>query len=270
MITNQCEVYIIDKGFTKLEDVYPGMKVYTLDGLKVEVESVKSVRSEFINQKINVIDSGQHNVDSTNKTLHLYHSEINGIKYLLFNEIPSHIRSKSTDPKKFNPILAWPNFTGTRNCTDVELEWVARMIAVRDYNYSEIIQVTQKCTGDDALVLIDMLEFWCSVSPGSGAFGRVSVKSRSHVIEDKRLLDEFCRIAAMAGFTSQITNFTPFVYGWKVYYEAMPVAGSRPVNEKFKTRNFIGNVYQVESMNNRAILGRSRNRVFYLPTSQVV
>lgn len=270
MITNQCDVYVIDQGFVALEDLSPGMMVYTLDSLRVEPEPIKSVRSEFIQQKINVIDSGQHNVDSTNNTLHLYHSEINGSKYLTFNHIDSHVRSKSTDPKKYNPVLAWPYFQDKRNCSDLDLEYVARSIVSRHVDYKSIQTIMDRCTGDDALVLVDMLEFWCSDNPGRGSFGRVSVKSRLHTIESQWLLDELCKTAALAGFTSHTAKFNDREFAWRVYYEPMPVAGSRPKTEKFKQRYFVGNVYQVETLNNRPVLGRSKNRTIYLPTSQKV
>ncbi len=265
MMTEDCELYVIGQGYKHVSQIAPGDRVYSLNGLKVEEIPVLAARSEFINEKIHSINSGQHNIDCTKNTLHLYHSDNHGLKYLLTQDISSHTRSKSADPNKYTPVLSWPYYQGYRNCTDLELEYIARMLVVREYDVPSILSITKRCTGEDAQVLVDMLEFWCSQAPGRGQFNRVSVGSRSHPIHDRLVLDELSRIVLLAGYTVSIINLNERSWMLKVFYEPMPVPSSIPKTEKFLQKLYAGVVYSIKVEGKRPVMGRSKARCVYLP-----
>lgn len=265
MMTRDCEIFVIGQGFKHVSEVGPGDRVYSLDGLRVVETPVLISHSDWINKKIDVINSGQHNLECTRETKHLYHSDNHGDMYLVMKDIPLYTRSKSADPNKYQPVLSWPYLQQKRNCTDVDLEYIARMIASRNYETRSFISITKRCTGEDALALVDMLEFWCSVSPGRGQFGRVSVGSRSHVIHDQLWIDELCRIVILAGYTCSIAKMNQYVWRLKVFYESMPVSSSIPKEQKFSQKLYTGMVYSIEVEGKRPVFGRSRDRCVYLP-----
>lgn len=269
MIDNQCFIYVLNKGFTHVQNVSPGDNVYTL-GLdaKVSIEEVHSVISEFFYGKLNVIDSGQHNVNSTESTLHLYISETYGTKLLKFSEIASHTPNKDYVSNKYLPFLSTPFCAGRRNNSDQELEYIARMLASEQYDLSSFNSIVSKCTGEDALVLVDLLEFWLSEDPGKGWLGRAQVKARAHFIKNEHIADEILKVACLAGYTSKKTTISQ---GWLIFinYESTPVPGSRPKNEKYYKQNYYGNIYSINAKN-RSILGMSKERCFYLPCSSVI
>ena len=123
--------------------------------------------------------------------------------------------------------------------------------------------------GKDCTVLVDMLEFWVSVSPGAGWFGRAQVKTRNHPVRDKYFAEELAVICIRAGYTAALGMFDERTYSLRVNYEPMPIPGSRPKNEKYRKEYFTGYVYNINS-SNKSILGRSLNRMFYLPTSSIL
>lgn len=266
MITQDCEIYVVGKGFVKPEDLFVGDQVYTLDSDRTPTTTkIVSLTSEWFYGKIGCIDSGAHNVDVTEDARLLYWSEVYGTSLISFRQIPSMTRDKTYSPTKYLPVLTWVDPAG-QNCTLAELEYIARMCAVHEYDYASFSNIVNRCTGLDAAILVDMLEFWCSRSPGDGWFGRVSVKSRTHIIKDKFILDELCKIVVLGGYTAAVTKYDSFTWGLKVSFEAMPIPGSRPKNEKYFLRYYTGLVYNVNA-DNKPILGRSKGRCFYLPTS---
>lgn len=254
----------MNRGFTALADLSPGDKVYTLDGFRVEIIPIDTVRSEFISDRINRIDSGTHNVLITNDALSLYYSEVNGFKFLQFEQIPGHTRDKTYEAKKYLPVLSW-TAPGARQCSDTDLEYVARMMLTKEYDLSSFNSIIKRCTGLDSLVLVDLLEFWCSASPGKGWLDKARVKSRVHEIGNEYIADELCKIACLAGYTASIAKFSEKTWALKVNYEPMPIPGSRPKNEKYYYSFYTGHAYCINAQN-RPILGRSRGRIFYLPT----
>lgn len=269
MITAQCDIYVVGQGFRKAESLTPGNQVYTLDGSgKPEIVPVDSISTDFVSGKINSIDSGAHNVDLTDDARLLYFSEQYGHKYISFNQIPSMTPNKEYIAGKYLPVLSSIE-TSEARCSLTELEYVARMLAVDEVDYASFKVIVDRCSGSDALVLIDMLEFWCSFAPGQGWFERAQVKSRSHAVTSTLVLDELCRMAALAGFTAAETTMGPALYGFKVSYESMPIPGSRPKNEKYFKKYHSGLMVNINARN-RPILGRSKNRVFYLPTTSVL
>ena len=265
MMTSDCEIYVINQGYKHISEVSPGDKVYSLNNLFVEETEVLSVRSEWINEKIHVINSGQHNVDVVKGTKHLYFSENHGPKYLTTPEIYSHTRSKSADPNKYTPVLSWPYIQDKMSCTLVELEYVARMVTYRHYDVQSFMSIVNRCTGEDALVLIDMLEFWHSDSPGKGQFKRVSVGARQLVIRDKLFLEELARMAVLAGFTASTHKISDYRWALKVYFEPMPIPSSIPKDQKFLEKLYAGVVYSIEVNNRQPVFGKSKDRYVYLP-----
>ena len=264
MITQNCDIYVVDKGFVNPADLSPGDKVYTLDGFKVEIKPLNSIRSEFVSSRLNRIDAGPHNIVLTDDAELLYYSEIHGFKYIKFNQIPGHTRDKAYWPDKYLPVLSWPE-SGSRARSNVELEYIARMVLSREYDHGSFKSIIRGCTGSDCLALIDFLEFWCSESPGKGWFDRAQVKARTHVILDKYICEELAKVAVLAGFTAGIDKFDVRTFALRVNYESMPIPGSRPKNEKYYHEYYTGLVYDINA-GNLSILGRSRDRIFYLPT----
>ena len=271
MITQDSEIYAIGKGFVTPDNLTPGDRCYTLDSWRVEVGEVSSISSDFISQKINVINSGQNNVDATPDARYLYGNGRGDSRLVPWEDIPKITPDKSASETKYCPILSWPA-PGDRLLSDRDLEYVARMVAYgrEAYDLSQFYSVVNRVeTGQDAQVLIDMLEFWASESPGTGRFDRVSVKARTHKIHDKRMLDELCRVAVLAGFTASVSSYNSLTYALKVYYESMPVPGSIPRNQKYSQRHYTGLVYNID-VGNKPVMGRTKNRVFYIPCSSIL
>lgn len=268
MISSECTIYVKDKGFVDPADLHVGDVVQRLDGLGWEYGRVEAITCDFVSGRINSIDSGPHNVDISTDARLLYFSDDKGLKYISWDQIPGHTANKEYLSSKYQPVLAWPNF-GERNHTDSELESIARLVAVKRYDRVALAQCVENLTSEDAIVLVDMLEFWCSKDPGKGWFGRVQTGTREHRLEDRYFVDELCRVACMAGYTASTAELTPFKYTLRIAYESMPVPGSRPKNEKYHKIFYSGLMYNIDS-GNKPILGRSKGRVFYLPTTSIL
>lgn len=264
MIANP-EIYVIGKGFVNASELTVGSQVYTLDHHNVEIAQIDSVRQDFVSQRLNRIDSGNHNALLTNDTRLLYYSEDHGYKYISFDQIESHTFDKAYASNKYLPILSWRDTTD-RQFTDAELESVARSVAIHKYDRSKLQYMVQNMGGLDCAVLVDMLELWVSVSPGIGWFGRAQVKTRNHPVRDKYFAEELAVVCIRAGYTAALGMFDERTYSLRVNYEPMPIPGSRPKNEKYHQEYYTGYVYDINAQN-RPILGRSLNRMFYLPTS---
>lgn len=262
------EIYVIGKGFIPAADVCINDQVYTLDQHAVVVDQIDSVCQEYVSARLNRIDSGNHNAIVTNDTRFLYYSDLNGYKYISFDQIDSNTRDKAYREDKYLPILSWRD-NSPRQFTDNELESIARSVAVHVYDYHTFDNVVQNMGGNDCTVLVDLLEFWCSVTPGAGWFGRAQVKTRNHPIRSRHFTDELAIVAVRAGYTAAIGMFDENTYSLRVNYEPMPIPGSRPKNEKYRKEYFTGYVYNI-SAGNKPILGRSLNRIFYLPTSTIL
>lgn len=269
MITQECDIYVEGKQFVKPADLIVGDQVYTIDEQKrVALEPIVSLTSDWVSGRINSIDSGAHNVDVTDDARLLYESENHGSSMIPWSLIPAKTPDKRYDANKYLPVLSWMEQSEPQ-CTLAELEYIARMCASYEYDRTSFKSIVARCTGSDALVLIDMLEFWLSTAPGKGWFDRAQVKTRSHRITDKYILDELCKLAVLAGFTAAVSNYEPYVYALKVSYAAKPIPGSRPKNEKYFKRYYTGLCYNINA-GNKPIMGRSRSRVFYLPTSSIL
>lgn len=262
MIANP-EIYVIGRGFVNAESLTVGDPVYSLDRGVVVEDKIDYVRSDFVSIKLNRIDSGAHNV-LYKDALSLYHSDKYGYTFLTFEEIPRMTADKMYSYNRYLPVLS-ARQVAPREHTDKTLEQVARTILVHEYT-DELLAVVNSCQGNDCLVLIDMLEHWVSTSPGVGWLERAQVKSRSHAIRDYRFVEALCRVAALAGFTAAIGNYSKDTYALRISYESMPIPGSRPKNEKYLKEYYTGMVYDISS-GNKPILGKSLGRVFYLPTT---
>lgn len=267
MIANP-EIYVIGQGFVNASELTIGSQVYTLDSHKVRISQIDSVKQDFISLPINRVDSGNHNALITDDARLLYYSERHGYKYISFDQIPGHTADKIYLPTKYLPILSWQDLS-PRQFTDSELESIARSVAIHKYDHRTFENMVHKMGGQDCSVLVDMLELWVSVSPGVGWFGRAQVKTRNHPVRDKYFAEELAIICVRAGYTAAIGKFDERTYSLRVNYEPMPIPGSRPKNEKYRKEYFTGYVYNISS-GNRPILGRSLNRIFYLPTSSIL
>lgn len=252
MIANP-EIYVIGQGFVNASELTVGSQCYTLDQRNVVIDQIDSVRQEFVSQQLNRIDSGNHNALITDDTRLLYYSENLGYKYISFDQIPSHTQDKAYNDNKYLPILSWQDNT-PRRFNDSTLEGIARSIAMHIYDHDKFKYVVQNMGGKDCTVLVDMLEFWVSVSPGVGWFGRAQVKTRNHPVRDKYFAEELAIICIRAGYTAALGMFDERTYSLRVNYEPMPIPGSRPKNEKYRKEYFTGYVYNISS-SNKAILG---------------
>ena len=267
MITEQCELYVINKGFTSLWDVCPGDKVYTLntDDRNVEIMPIESIGSEYFSGKIRRVDSGQCNVDVTDDARFLCYSELYGIRLVSFSQIPNITPNKAYDAKKYLPVLS-AREQSEPNVSVQDLEAVARMITVNDIDINFFNRIVSSCSGSDAAILIDMLEFWLSSDPGKGWFGRAQVKARSHEIHGKYMTDELSKVAVLAGYTAAGIYMCYNRYNLYINYESMPIPGSRPKNQKYYNTYYTGHLFNINA-DNRPIMGRSRSKIFYLPTT---
>ena len=268
MINNECFIYVIGRGFISPSELAPQDRVYTLDGLRVVEDEISSVTSEYVYEKICVVDAGQQNVSVTSDTRFLYHSDRHGSRLISFNDIPKLTPNKDYNERYYLPVLSNPYLAGSRNTSDVDVEYIARMIATEDVDEKSFKEIVSRCTGEDALALIDMLEFWASDDPGIGWFGRAQVKARLHYITSEYVMNELARIAVLAGYTAT-TKIVESGFWLFVSYESRPIPGSRPKNEKYYVQNYMGNVYLINA-GNKPVLGKSRDRVFYLPTSSTI
>lgn len=270
MIPSTCKIYVKDRGFVPALDVAPGDMVMSLDGKRAEEIAVSSVSSEFQNVWLNYVDSGQHNVYATEDALFLYYSEDKGKRYLDFKQIPNLTPNKEVTSSAYLPVLSYLYKSGRRNLSDVDVEYLARTIATMRHSYDRdsFFRISRRCTGEDALAFIHLLEHWVSRSPGKGWFGRANVKARMHQIPDLELVQEVARLAAFSGYTSMFIDTGP--YALNINYASMPAPGSRPKNEKYKKVHYRGEVVNINAMN-RPLLGISNTkRCFYLPCSSTL
>lgn len=258
------EIYVIGKGFVQAGDLNIDDQVYTLDSFDVSIRPIDSLSSDFFSGKLNRIDCGNHNLLSTDETRHHYYSPNRGFKALSFSQIDQWAMFKKYDPRFFLPVLSWASNPEERNIDWHELEYVARAIAINRGDPDSLLKTLRRTGVGDCILLVDLLEHWCSQSPGDGWFGRAQVKTRSHKFRDLRLAEEMSVVAARAGYTAAISGTERYHY-LRVNYESMPVPGSRPKNEKYYSQYYTGMVYTVGA-GNLPILGRSNfGRVFYLP-----
>lgn len=270
MILSSCQIYVLGRGFIPALDVTPGDVVVSLAGKRTENVEVTSVESRFVNTRANYVDSGQHNVSTTDDALFLYHSETKGTRYVRFPEISKITPNKEAKETDFLPILSYLHSDGGRNLTDDEAEYLARVVATERWSYDrqEFFSLSSLCTGEDALAFNHFLEHWASQSPGSGWFGRANVKARMVKIADKELIREVARLAVYAGYTCTFIDIGTTAIN--INYASMPAPGSRPKNEKYKRRHYRGNVVNINAQN-RPLLGISdTNRCFYLPCSSTL
>jgi len=261
----QHEIYVLNRGFVNAEDLFVGDQVYTLDGWETKLSRIDYIQSDFFFGKMNRIDCGNHNLLSTDETKHRYYSPNHGFAELSFNEVEQKAMYKKYDPRFYMPVLTWAENPEERKVDNRDLEYVARAIAFGGGTDPRLVEIIRSTAGGDCIVLIDLLEHWCSQSPGEGWFGRAQVKTRSHRVPDMTIADELSVVAARAGFTSAIGTSDQSIY-LRINYESMPIPGSRPRNEKYYKQYYTGMVYTVGA-GNMPILGRSNfGRVFYLPS----
>lgn len=269
MIPASCDIYVIGQGFVNSLDLTCGDPVHTLDLHGVPgTDTIQSTHTEFLSGKINRIDSGMHNVDVTDDARLLYLSDRYGYEYINFQSITHKTPNKRYDDSKYLPVLSElepsePQFKIN------EIEGLARRIAVDFVDVESFLDFSNNCSGSDAAVFIDMLDFWAGTDPGKGWFGRAQVKSRCIFLRGRVVAHELCRVAVLAGYTSYCLNIEDDKYAVKVSFESTPIPGSRPKNEKYYKTYYVGNVININA-NNKPIMGRSRDRILYLPTGSTL
>lgn len=257
-----CQIYIIGKGFVNVAEVTPGDSVYTLNELRPEIAPVESVSSEFINQQIDVIQTGLQYVEATPDTRYLYVSEVHGCEYIRFQDIESYTPNKEYVSYKHLPVLSAPYYTGVRGCTDQELEFLARSLAV-GYDPGSFYDISRRMSGDDAFVFVDLFEHWVSDHPGLGKFGKLNRKSRAFFLPDNTIADEISRLACLAGLCTMVSQHDRGTV-IQIFMDGIPVPGDVPKTMKYRKKQYRGNVYNV-NCKNRPIFGRIERRSFYLP-----
>lgn len=262
-----CQVYVLHRGFVHVSEVSPGDTVYTLDNFQTKLTKVSEVESQFYTGKLNCVQSGMNQSLGTDTTRYQYVSPRLETRYLSFKEIPILTADKKYTDAYFYPALTWPA-GGSRNISDEQIEYLVRTIRLHIVDYEKAFQLISNMSGSDAMVFVHFLEHWCSVSPGSGSFGRASVKARGFYLDmiSKELFYEIIKTVLLAGYTVEITDFD--LQSIKIYFVSTPTAGSIPKAEKYFPTTYYGNVYRVNA-ENKSILGIYKNRCFYLPFSDV-
>lgn len=265
----QAQIYVVGRGFIPIEFVSPGDRVYRLNGLQPEIGRVESISSEFINDKINSVNTGLQSIEATYDTRYLYLSDDLGVKYLAFEQIDSYTPNKEYISNKYLPVLSMPFFVGSRNKTDQTLEFLARMFALSRYVDKDLfLQECKDFTGEDAFVFIDLLEHWASDHPGLGAFGKLNRKSRAFFIKSRIVGDEISRLACLAGMSTMV-NDSPAGVVVQIFFDGRPVPGDVPKTQKYTKKHYCGNVYNLNSAN-MPVFGRFGTRAYYLPCTSVL
>lgn len=264
-----CDVYVVNQGFIPVADVCPGDKVFSLNAGKPEIIPVDRVYSEFINKPIDRIRTGIQQSDATEDTRYLYWSEDNGYRYIAFNKIEEMTPNKEYQPNKYLPVLGGPLFTGQRNFTDSEIESVVRKMAMsHPQSGRELSTLAELASGEDAFIFIDLIEHWMSHHPGLGKFGKLNRKARVFYLYDGSLVDNFRKLAMMAGWC---TLAEPLNRGAavQVVFDSVMIPGDVPKNQKYVRVHYRGNVYGINAKN-RPIYGRFGSRAYYLPFASVL
>lgn len=265
-----CDIYVVGRSFIPIECVSPGDRVYRLGAKGPEIGRVNSISSHMINARIDVVRTGMQQIDATNDTRYLYTSETHGQKLIAFNQIDRLTPNKEYIPGKYLPVLSMPFFTSTRECSDQEIEFLARMLAVERiaYNQEKFLSISQRMTGDDAFVFVDLLEHWTSEHPGVGMFGKLNRKSRAFFFKSKTLCDEISRLACLAGYCTMLTGYEGG-YVQQIFFDGVAIPGNTPKNEKYMRKQYFGNVYNLNS-DNRPVFGRFGARAYYLPCTSTM
>lgn len=264
-----CQIYVMGRGFIPIGEVSPGDRVYRLNGLTPEIGKVDSIGSEFINDRIYMVKTGLQQIVATEDTRYLYNSEINGHKYIAFNQIDKLTPNKEYQANKFLPVLSTPMFRDVRQCSNRELEYLARCLALQwPLNEDEFFSISERMTGDDAFVFIDLLEHWCSETPGLGFFGKLNRKSRAFFFGNKQVCNEICRLACLTGYCTMMYE-SENGHVIQIFFEGSPIPGNAPKNEKYFRVQHYGNVYNLNS-SNLPVFGRFGTRAYYLPCTSTL
>lgn len=264
----KCRPYVIGKGLQDPFDLSPGDRVYTLShDLKIETTPIESVATDFYEGKVNIVKSGQNQSISTPTTRFMY---VTGdldykIKMATWPEIDRITPNKEALPSKYLPVLSFLD-EHEREYTDIQLDGLARSIYLGSLTYENSYATISNMRGQDAIVLITLMEEYFSDSPGKGKFGRASVKDRLFFIRQKWLVDELARLAVLSGYTAQ-TFYTERSWGLQVNFESTPVPGSIPKNQKYYKEPFADYVFAINA-NNLPILGMSVNKWCFMSTAE--
>lgn len=261
-------VYVIGRGYIDPSEVAVNDWVYALDKNVIKKIQVDSVQSDFYNDYINVISSGQSSCLATDDSRFLYVNGYGEYRYLKHEEIPKLTLDKAFGMDKYLPVLTTLD-KQDRRYTDIELDGLARKIALGlDYEY-DIANQLKTLQGIDNYILIEFLEHWASFDPGKGyGFNKTLVKSRAFVIQTKPVLDELCRVANFAGWTAEARHHKNQLF-LAINFEATPLPGSIPKTKKYYREPYTGMVYNINAQN-LPILGRtSHNKYRFIPTTSV-
>jgi hypothetical protein len=264
MIAGEVKVFVPGKGFLSPMELSLGDPVITLNQFSIAPATISSISTDHLLGKVCKVDSGAHSVLVTDDARFAYYSESFGHRSIAFNEIAKLTRDKTYSKNHYLPVLSWPEQSARRQ-SNSNLEYIARCLAYDRHDYSqEMLDIINNCSGADAIILVDMLEFWCSDDPGKGWFGRVQVKSRVHFIRDRVMREALAVVAVLAGYTCRVDD-----QALLISYESMPIPGSRPKNQKYYYSFEDTMVYNINA-SNLPILGMSNRRCFYLPCTSVL
>lgn len=258
-------IYVLGRGHVDPGEISPGDLVYVLNQNKIEQAPVKSIQSDFIVEDINVVSSGQASSLSTTDTRYLFvngHGEYRSLKW---EEIPNLTRDKGYHINSFLPVLTALDHR-PRAFSDLELDGMARQLALNSYEPREMVERLLALRGKDNYILIEFLENWNSADPGMGyGFGKVLVKGRMIPIAHKIVVEELCRVANLAGWTAEYAaGERSFLM--VINFEATPSLGSIPKPQKYYKQPHVGLVYNIDA-GNVPIMGKTAfDKYCFIPT----
>lgn len=258
-------VYVDTQGYIDPGDVSPGDVVYTLNNNQIEKSKVKSVHSDFIAEDINVVSSGQSSSLSTSDTRFLFVNGYGEYRALKWEEIPKLTRDKAYRIDSFLPVLTALD-RRPRVFTDTELDGLARLVAIDNYDPRVVVEKLLALRGLDNYIFIEFLENWCSNDPGKGyGFQKVLVKSRMFPVSYRAVAAELCRVANLAGWTAELREYDRRFFV-AINFEATPSLGSIPKTKKYYKKPYIGLVYNIDA-GNVPIMGRTAfDKYCFIPT----
>lgn len=263
-------VYVLGRGFVHPMELSVGDRVYTLDNnISVQIEPIESVESQYINQKINRVYSGSNNSIGLDDARYMYYSNSKGIKFMTWEEIPLLTPNKEAYDSSYLPVLSALEQSPMR-LPSLELDGLARSIAVGEIDI-HTTKLLRQLGGLESFALIDLLDTWMGTDPGKGGLRGQQVKARKFSFRaGLTFVQELARVAAMAGYTSQIVSYGPLEHFLLVNHESMPTPGSIPKTQKYYREYYTGYMYNINAKN-RPIFGLGpADKHSYMPTASIL
>lgn len=263
-------VYVLGQGFVHPMELCVGDNVYTLDSdLKVQVEPIQSIESQYISQKINRVYSGSNNSIGLSDTRYMYYSNTKGVRFMTWEEIPKLTPNKESYDSSYLPVLSYLE-QSPMQLSSLELDGLAREIALGEINI-HTTKTLRGLGGLESFALIDLLDTWMGTDPGKGGLRGQQVKARKFSFRTGlHFVQELARVAAMAGYTSQIVSYGSLEHFLLINHESMPTPGSIPKTQKYYHEYYTGYMYNINAKN-RPIFGLGpADKHSYMPTASTL